>query len=125
MFCRSCAFPLEGEDLFCRRCGRVTPEGEKVEVRVVPRLRRSYSDKRLGGVCGGVARYLDQDPKMVRAVWAGVSLLPFSPGVFVYGIAWVVLSQEGSEEPSPLSRLARRLIPPPPSSDSTGSSVVH
>ena len=102
----------------------MTPEGEKVEVRVVPRLKRSYADKRLGGVCGGVARYLDQDPKLVRAVWTGVSLLPFSPGVFVYGLAWAVLRQEGSEEPSPLGRLARRLIPPPPS-DSAGSSVVH
>lgn len=93
-------------------------------MRVVPRLRRSFADKRLGGVCGGVARYLDQDPKLVRAVWTGASLLPFSPGVFVYGLAWVVLPQEGSDEPSPLVRFTRRLLPPPPPSDTPGS-VVH
>lgn len=122
MFCKACAYPLEAEDLYCRRCGSVTPTGEKAQLHAVPRLRRSDHDKRLGGVCGGVARYLGQDPKLVRAVWTGASLLPFSPGVFVYGLAWAVLQQEGSLEPSPLGRLARRFIALPNSPNST---IVH
>jgi len=96
MFCNSCGFALEAEDLFCRRCGRATAAGEKVEVWVGPRLRRNSHDRRVAGVCGGFARYFEQDPKLIRILWTGASLLPFSPGLIVYVFCWAVLRRDDS-----------------------------
>jgi phage shock protein C len=95
MYCKKCRFPTETEDLFCRRCGVPTPAGRDAEVRVTPKLRRSRGrDQKLAGVCGGVARYFRKDPKVVRALWAGASMLPFSPGLIAYGVCWAVMPRE-------------------------------
>lgn len=95
MYCKTCRFPTETEDLFCRRCGVPTPAGRDTEIRVIPKLRRARGrDQKVAGVCGGVARYLRKDPKVVRALWAGASLLPFSPGLIAYGVCWAVLPRE-------------------------------
>lgn len=96
MFCNSCGFALEAEDLFCRRCGRATAAGQKVEVWVGPRLRRNSHDRRIAGVCGGFARYFEQDPKLIRIVWTCASLLPFSPGLIAYLLCWAVLRRDDS-----------------------------
>ncbi|MDA0205314.1 MAG: PspC domain-containing protein [Acidobacteria bacterium] len=94
MFCKKCRFPIEAEDLFCRRCGVETPAGKDAKVLVKQKLRRSRGDQRVAGVCGGVARYLRQDPKVVRALWAGASVLPPFPGLFAYGVCWAVMPKE-------------------------------
>jgi phage shock protein PspC (stress-responsive transcriptional regulator) len=108
MFCVTCGFPLEAEDLFCRRCGCETPSG--VEQAVRPKLRLCRKNRRVAGVCGGVARYLDQEPGRVRMVWAAASLLPFSPGLVAYAICWAVMAHEQKEGGfwhSPLKHLLR------------------
>lgn len=40
---------------------------------MVKKLTKSRTDKKLCGVCGGMARYLEVDPTIVRIVWAGVA----------------------------------------------------
>ena len=100
MFCSACAFPIESEDYFCRRCGSTTEAGADVKVSIRPRLRRADQDKKVAGVCGGVARYLKTDPRLVRAVWTGASLLPFFPGVIAYGVCWAVMPR-GTKNPPP------------------------
>ena len=50
------------------------------------RLLRSSTDRVLGGVCGGLARYFDIDPVLVRVVAVvpvviGVCATPFAFGV--------------------------------------------
>lgn len=54
------------------------------------RLYRSSLDKQLGGVCGGVADYLDIDPSLVRI---GAILLLFvgGTGFLAYLVAWLVI----------------------------------
>lgn len=54
------------------------------------RLYRDESDKLLGGVCSGVAHYLNLDPAIVRIIFA---LLVFvaGGGVLAYIILWIVL----------------------------------
>lgn len=53
-------------------------------------LYRSSLDKQLGGVCGGVAEYLELDPSLVRI---GTILLLFvaGSGFLAYLIAWLVI----------------------------------
>ena len=47
------------------------------------KLFRSKTDKKLAGVCGGVAKYFSIDTTLVRLIWtlaivcAGVGLLPY------------------------------------------------
>lgn len=58
------------------------------------RLYRSREEKMIGGVCGGLAGYLDVDPTLVRAVWVLVSLLTAGTGVLAYLILWVLIPME-------------------------------
>jgi phage shock protein C len=55
-------------------------------------LRRSRRDRVLGGVCGGIGRYLDVDPVLLRV--AAVALaLSGGVGVLAYVIAWVAIPE--------------------------------
>jgi phage shock protein PspC (stress-responsive transcriptional regulator) len=54
------------------------------------RIYRDPHDKMIGGVCGGLARYFDIDPTIVRLI-AVVLLLGFGIGGFAYIIAWIVI----------------------------------
>lgn len=65
------------------------------------RLYRSRTNKMIGGVCGGIAEYLDVDPTVVRIGWIVISLFPLIPGILVYVIAWIIIPREpGVDNPS-------------------------
>jgi phage shock protein C len=65
------------------------------------RLRKSR-DKKLFGVCGGIAEYFDIDPTMVRVAWALLSLLTVAfPGVLLYVILALVMPEAGEIPPAP------------------------
>lgn len=57
------------------------------------RLYRSKSDKVLGGVCGGLAKYLGVDPIIIRLIWA-VATLGYGIGLLAYILAWIIIPQE-------------------------------
>jgi phage shock protein C len=63
------------------------------------RLVRSTSDRMLGGVCGGLARYFGIDSTIVRLVFVLAVLSGLSP--LIYVILWVVMPQEGAPQPGP------------------------
>lgn len=50
------------------------------------------ADRRIGGVCGGLAAYFGAPPAVVRAGWAAVTVVSFIlPGLLVYLILWAAL----------------------------------
>lgn len=56
------------------------------------RLMRSRGDKMIAGVAGGIARYLNTDPVLVRLVFV---LLAFSgPGILIYPLLALVMPKE-------------------------------
>ncbi len=58
-------------------------------------LRRSKSDRFIAGVCGGIGKYLEIDPNVVRLVWViGTVLTGVWPGVFVYGLVWLLIPED-------------------------------
>ena len=59
------------------------------------KLERSTSNKVLGGVCGGVAKYLNMDPTLVRVLTVVISVFTGFP-VIAYIIALFVIPEEGS-----------------------------
>ncbi len=54
----------------------------------VKRLRRSLTDRRIAGVCGGIAEYLNIDPTIVRIIFL-IALLCCSIGFWAYIIVWI------------------------------------
>ena len=58
-----------------------------------PRLVRSRTDRRIAGVCGGLAEYFDVDPTIVRVTWVILSIFAGAVvfGVVAYLIAWLII----------------------------------
>ena len=57
------------------------------------RLTRSKTDRKLFGVCAGIAEYFDIDPTLVRLGWVILSLMAGS-GVLGYFICALVIPEE-------------------------------
>ena len=58
-------------------------------------LDRSEREKMLGGVCGGLAEYLDIDVNIMRLLFIAAGLLTvLLPMVIFYIIAWVIVPVE-------------------------------
>jgi phage shock protein PspC (stress-responsive transcriptional regulator) len=51
---------------------------------------RSSRDKKIGGVCAGLADYFDLDPTLVRIVWL-LAVFFAGTGLLVYVILWIAL----------------------------------
>lgn len=56
------------------------------------RLTRS-SNKMIGGVCAGLAEYLDIDPTIVRIVWV-LMVLFAGFGILLYIILWLIMPKQ-------------------------------
>jgi phage shock protein C len=58
------------------------------------RLNRSYLNKKIAGVCGGLGEYLGIDPTVVRL---GAAILCIAtgifPGILAYVIAWIIVPE--------------------------------
>ncbi|MDL2363367.1 MAG: PspC domain-containing protein [Patescibacteria group bacterium] len=55
------------------------------------KLYRSVKNKKIAGVCGGIAEYFNIDPTLVR-IGAFILLLPGGlPGFIPYVIMWVIV----------------------------------
>ncbi|TAK71304.1 MAG: PspC domain-containing protein [Actinomycetota bacterium] len=62
-----------------------------------PPLRRSTSDRVLGGVCAGVARTLGVDPVIIRVLVAVLTVLG-GAGVVLYVIGLLVIPEDGAQQ---------------------------
>jgi phage shock protein C len=54
------------------------------------RIYRSNTDRKIGGVCGGLGEFLDKDPVLLRVLFILISLL-WGFGIIVYLIMWLVV----------------------------------
>jgi len=60
----------------------------------VKKLRRSKTDRVIGGVCGGLGEYFDIDPLIFRLIFV-IAVLFGGTGVVAYLILWIVIPEEG------------------------------
>lgn len=60
-------------------------------------LRRSRADRKVAGVAGGLGRWLDVDPTVLRVVFVVLAFFGGS-GVVLYGVAWLVVPEEGATQ---------------------------
>ena len=61
------------------------------------RLYRSVSDRRLAGVCGGIAEYLNIDSLVVRLIFVGLLVFGIAPIILIYLILWVGVPDNPAE----------------------------
>lgn len=54
------------------------------------RLTLSLEDKKIGGVCSGIAKYFDLDPTLVRVIWL-VLVCCCGVGLIAYLICWAII----------------------------------
>lgn len=59
------------------------------------KLYLSNTNKKIGGVCGGLGEYFNIDPTVIRLVWF-LSIFLHGFGLLAYLITWLVMPRESS-----------------------------
>ena len=87
-------------DVFCARCGKPAavqpnaPASSPTPYSGPPRrLVRIMSEKKVAGVCAGVARYFDADVTLVRILWLVLAIVTGVPFI-AYLVAWIAMPKE-------------------------------
>ena len=57
------------------------------------RLYRSRTDRKLAGVCGGLAQYSNIDATLIRVLFVVLALLG-GPGLVIYLLMWILVPEE-------------------------------
>lgn len=57
------------------------------------KLYKSKTDKKLCGVCGGLAKYFDMDPTIIRVLWV-LCILFGGSGVVAYIVCAILFPEE-------------------------------
>jgi phage shock protein PspC (stress-responsive transcriptional regulator) len=55
--------------------------------------RRSRSDRKIAGVCGGLAKYFGLDPLLVRILMVALAVCG-GAGLLIYVLLWIFASEE-------------------------------
>ena len=99
MTCTNCQREVADSSNFCNFCGARQPAASS---RGYKRLMRSSTDRKIAGVCGGIAEYLEIDSTIVRLVWIVLILIPVPlvPAVVAYVVAWLVMPQAPAPTPA-------------------------
>ncbi len=66
-------------------------------IKHMKRLVLSQTDKKIAGLCGGIAKYIDVDPTVVRLIVLTIIIMTgVLPGVLLYAVAVAITPKEGA-----------------------------
>ena len=96
MTCTRCSYDLPDDANFCFKCG-ADQHSPTASQRTWRSLRRSVTNRNIGGVCGGLAEHLNVDATLVRVFL--VIVAAFVPGAVIgaaiaYLLTWLVTPEE-------------------------------
>ena len=97
MYCSSCGKQVAAHAQFCASCGGAQP-GNVSNKKIV----RPLIGRKVGGVCAGIAHYLNVEVTLVRVIAVLAMLIPPFPAVLVYIVCWFVIPSEDAY-PAPIS----------------------
>jgi len=103
MFCTKCGVQLEDADRFCSQCGIATGRGVRPQIAGVAynRLIRPRDDRKVAGVCSGIARYMGTDVTLIRVLAVILAIWPPGVGLLAYIVCWIVMPNEPLALPAP------------------------
>lgn len=58
------------------------------------KLYLSESDKKFGGVCGGIGEYFDKDPTLIRILFVLLVFFSFGFGIIAYLAMWLIIPRK-------------------------------
>jgi len=93
MICQNCQKNIADYSNFCYNCGAkqaATRTGVPCDIGGKKRLVRSSTDKKIAGVCAGLADYFDLDVTIIRICWL-LAVLFAGTGILAYIILWIAL----------------------------------
>jgi phage shock protein C len=61
---------------------------------MIKKLFLSTTDRKIGGVCGGIGEYLERDSTVIRILFILLVLFSFGFGVFAYLAMWLVIPKK-------------------------------
>jgi len=95
MYCNACGQAVAEDGRFCSYCGTV------VGIAPAPnKLMRSRADKKIAGVCAGLAHHFDLDVTLVRILCIFLTLATgVCPGIVTYLLAWIIVPSEPELKP--------------------------
>jgi phage shock protein C len=101
MNCANCQREIANYSNFCYYCGARQISAPGGIPRASKRLMRSPTDRKIAGVCGGIAEYFDVDSTVVRLIWVLLVLMPVPvvPAFVGYFVAWMVMPVAPYPEP--------------------------
>ena len=97
MYCSNCGNDISGDFKFCPQCGTAAGEtgGSTTPYRKPSRaFFRLREDRKVAGVCAGIAQYLNIDVTLVRVLIVCLSIWPPVVGLVFYLICWIVVPNE-------------------------------
>lgn len=95
MYCTDCGHQMQPSDQFCAQCGHRTAAGASSSAPPPPRQRlmRSMVDKKIAGVCSGIARQYDWDVTLVRIAFL-LGIVFHGVGLLLYVLAWIAMPRD-------------------------------
>lgn len=96
MYCTDCGNQMQSTDVFCAQCGHrlgsaPTPGGAPHQPS--SRLMRAMADKKIAGVCSGLAKQYDWDVTLVRLAFL-LGIVFHGIGLLVYVLAWITMPRD-------------------------------
>ena len=58
------------------------------------RLYLSEANRKIGGVCAGIAEYFDKDPTVIRIAFILLTILSHGLGIIAYFVMWLVMPKK-------------------------------
>ena len=101
MYCTHCGTQNQDIDNFCSQCGHQTP-GARAQ-QAPRRLYRLAYDKKIAGICSGIAKYLDADVTLVRILVITGIIISGGLGFLAYIAAWIIMPVDPGISSAPAS----------------------
>jgi len=92
MICTNCTRDVPEYSNFCSFCG-ARQQVSSGQARACKRLMRSSVDRKIAGVCGGIAEYFEVDSTLVRLICVLLVFIPMPvvPAIVAYLVGWLIM----------------------------------
>jgi len=100
MYCNACGKDIAEDGHFCSHCGKavgIPPTPKKL---IRSRAESRIAERKIAGVCAGLAHHFDLDVTLVRIACVFLTLATgVCPGIVTYLLAWIIVPSEPELKP--------------------------